>query len=616
MKGIFIVLAICWSQLVSAQPAYFGGGNSTNVTVTASSSFQDPNWPKSAIPQNTVNAQGMLAAYFNAARFLHQTTLGFDSTHVLEVLNLGFTGWINDQFNKPIEKMLPRTLNIFDIIADTLTSQGLGSEIGRRPGWKEFNYAWWDVNMQNNDLLRQRVAAALSEILVISRNSDLEGYGDGLASFYDILLEHAFGNYRDLLYDVTLHPAMGFYLSHLDNPKTDESTGTHPDENYAREVMQLFSIGLYQLNIDGTRVVQNGSEVPTYDNDDISEFAKVFTGLGVGDLKHDIAMYNDTAAFGIGIYEADMTVPMRMYDVDDPGTSWRDEDQHEEGPKYLLNNFTVPDGQTGLEDINDAIDNLFNHSNVGPFLAYRLIQRLVKSNPTPAYVQRVASAFNGTGPYGTVRGDMKSVVKAILLDTEARDASWQLDDMNGKLKEPLIRYTHFARAVEKYNANGFYWNIGYGFYEDTKQAILASPSVFNFFLPDDTPNGDIADQGLVAPEFKIHDSRTSVGFANNVYVWAASWGRIMGTWEGEIMTHTDVDWVIDDLLELAKDSESYINWLDKHLHSGLMSDRTRGILRNALNSFKSTVSWHNYQENRVRMGLHLALMAPEYSIMR
>jgi hypothetical protein len=215
-----------------------------------------------------------------------------------------------------------------------------------------------------------------------------------------------------------------------------------------------------------------------------------------------------------------------------------------------------------------------------------------------------------------VRGDLKSVIKAILLDAEARDASWQLDDVNGKLKEPIIRYTHFARSVEKYNANGFYWNIGYSFYEDTKQAPLASPSVFNFFLPDDTPNGDIADQGLVAPEFKIHDSRTSVGFANNVYVWAASWGRIMGTWEGDIMDHTDVDWVIDDLLVLAKDSESYINWLDKHLLSGLMSDRTRSILRTALNSFKSTVSWHNYQENRVRMGLHLALMAPEYSVMR
>ena len=623
MRELFTVLAVlCFEILWSQIPPFYGGGNDQNITVSSSSNYQDPSWSKLASAQNTVNDQGMLAPYFDASRFLHQATLGFDSTHVQRVLDLGINGWIDDQFSTPPEYILPRTQQIFDIIADTLTAVGYASEIERRPTWRHFNYAWWDINMQNNDLLRQRVAAALSEILVISRNSDLSGYGDGLASYYDVLLEHAFGNYRDLLFDITMHPCMGFYLSHLDNPKTDLTTGTHPDENFAREIMQLFSIGLYKLNIDGSRMMVNGEEVATYDNNDIAEFAKVFTGLGVGDLKHDIAMYNDTAAFGIGLYEADVTVPMRMYETDNPATTWRDEDQHEDGPKYLLNNTTVPGGQTGMEDINDAIDNLFNHANVGPFIAYRLIQRLVKSNPSPTYIQNVAQAFNGIGPYGTTRGDMKSVIKAILLDTEARSSSFQLSDVNGKLKEPLIKYTHFARAVEKYNANGFYWNIGYSFYEDTKQAILASPSVFNFFLPDDTPNGPIADQGLVAPEFKIHDSRTSVGFANNVYVWAQSWGQIMGTWEGSVhnqtplMNHTEVEWVIDDLKVLARDAEAYINWLDKHLLSGMMTDKTRRIVRRALNSYKSTVSWHNYEENRVRMGLHLALIAPEYSIIR
>ncbi len=624
MTRILLAWSLCVSHFIHAQvPAYFGGGNSTNVTVTASSSFQDPNWPKAALPQNTVNSQGMLAPYFDAARFLHQASMGFDSADVQKVINLGIAGWINDQFGKPFTQeglLLTETRNVFDILADSLTAMGYASAIPRRPTWKHFNYAWWQVNTFTDNLLRHRIACALSEILVISRNSDLSEYGDGLASYYDLLLTHAFGNYRDLLYDVALHPSMGFYLSHLDNPKTNLTTGTHPDENFAREFMQLFTIGLYELNLDGSHKMTGGMEIPTYDNNDIGEFAKVFTGLGIGDVVPELLdpnnMYDDTAYFGMGIWKGDMTVPMQMYETDNPGTSWRDEDQHEDGPKYLLNGFVVPAGQPGLEDINDAVDNLFNHPNVGPFIGYRLIQRLVKSNPSPAYVQRVATAFNGSGPYGTSRGDMKSVIKAILLDEEARAASYQLDDTNGRLKEPLFRYTHFVKTIDKYNPNGFFWNINYNFYQDTKQDILASPSVFNFFLPDDTPNGEIHDQGLVAPEFKLHDTRTSAGYMNSAYRWSQSWGDLMHTWEGEIMNHTEVNWVIDDLLTLAKDSEALINWYDKHLLSGLMTDKTRTIMRTALNSFESTISWHNHQENRVRMGLYLALIAPEYSVMR
>lgn len=598
---------------------YYGGGNATGVTVTASSSYQESSWPTAAGPANTVSDQGMLAPYFDAARFLGQASIGFDSNHVYQVMSMGFESWIDDQFSKPTSNILPKTEQIFAILADTLTSQGMASEIPRRPTWKHFNYAWWETNMFSDDLLRHKVACALSEILVISRNSDLSQYGDGLASYYDLLLLHSFGNYRDLLYDVTLHPCMGFYLSHLNNPKTDLVTNTHPDENYAREIMQLFSIGLYMLDNTGIRQLDgNGQEIPTYDNDDIHEFAKVFTGLGIGDVIPELLdpnnMYDDTASFGMGLWKANVTVPMRMYETDNPATTWRDEDQHEDGEKHLLNGFTVPDGQSGLQDISDAIDNLFNHQNVGPFIAYRLIQRLVKSNPSPAYVGRVADAFDGDGPYGTIRGDMKSVIKAILLDVEAREESYQLIDANAKLKEPLFRYTHFARVADKYNANGFYWNIGSGFYDDTRQAILASPSVFNFFLPDDTPNGEIEAQGLVAPEYKLHDSRTSIGYMNNVYRWAAYWGDIMNTWEGDIMTHSRVYWQINDLIPLVDDPEIYINWLDKNLLSGTMTDKTRKIIRSAFNSFDPTVPWHDYQENRVRMGLYLALVAPEYSV--
>jgi len=624
MTRVILVFCALYGWVLTAQnPAYLGGGNSNGVTVTASSTYKDTNWPKTSAAGNTVNAQGMLAPYFDAARFLHQATIGFDSSEVEEVLNWGVAGWLNVQFSKPFtsaDHMLTATRNVFDILADSLTAMGYASEIPRRPTWKHFNYAWWQTNMFTNHSLRHRVACALAEIMVISRNSDLSEYGDGLASYYDIFLKHAFGNYRDILYDVSLHPSMGHYLSHMDNPKTDLENGTHPDENYAREVMQLFSIGLYELNPDGSRKQSGGADIPTYDNGDISEFAKVFTGLGIGDVVPELLdpdnMYDDTAYFGMGIWKGDMTVPMRMYDTDDPNTTWRDEDQHEDGAKYLLNGLVVPAGQTGLEDIDDAIDNLFNHPNVGPFIGYRLIQRLVKSNPSPAYINRVATAFNGSGPYGTTRGDMKSVLKAIFRDPEAREVSYQMDETNSRLTEPIFRYTHFVKSVDKYNPNGFYWNINYNFYEDTKQDILASPSVFNFFLPDDTPNGEIHDLGLVAPEFKLHDSRSSTGYMNNVYRWSQSWGDLMHTWEGDIMENTEVNWVIDDLFNLAKDTEALINWYDKHLLSGRMSDKTRRIMRRALNTYEATVPWHNYQENRVRMGLYLALIAPEYSILR
>ncbi|MDH3649483.1 MAG: DUF1800 domain-containing protein [Saprospiraceae bacterium] len=605
---------------MAQNPAYFGGGGDSNVVVTSSPVFHDTIWPDSALASHTINGRGMLADYFDAARFLTQASIGFEPSHVESVLSLGFEGWIDDQFAKPVENVLPKTESIFDMLADSLTAAGMSAEIPRRPTWKHFNYAWWEINTMNEDLLRHKVAATLSEILVVSRLSELGEYGDGLAGYYDVLLDQAFGNYRDLMYDVTLHTCMGFYLSHLNNPKTIDSIGQHPDENYARELMQLLTIGLYELNLDGTRKTNGGEDIPTYDNVDINQFAKVLTGLGIGDVIPELLdpnnSYDDTAHFGMGLWKANVVVPMRMYENDNPNTTWVDEDQHEDGQKFLLNGFVVPDGQQGLDDINDALDNLFNHDNIGPFIAYRLIQRLVKSNPSPPYVSRVAQAFNGTGQFGTIRGDMKSVIKAILLDEEAREASYQLSDIHSKLKEPLFRYTQFSRAVEKANPNNFYWNIGYSFFEDTRQAILASPSVFNFFLPDDVPNGEINDMGLVAPEFKIHDSRTSVGYMNNVYRWTQSWGEIMGTWEGDIMNNTEVTWVIDDLLGIVHDSEIYINWLDQYLLGGQMTDKTRMVLRNALNSFDPNIEWHDYQENRVRLGMYLALIAPEYSIMR
>ena len=256
--------------------------------------------------------------------------------------------------------------------------------------------AWWKTVMTAPDQVQQRVAFAFSEIFVITSADVFDNWPHAVANYNDMLLKNTTGNFRDLLFDVATHPSMGVVLSHLNNRKYDAERNTYPDENFAREVMQLFSIGLFELNLDGTPMLDDdGNLIPGYDNDDIHELAKVFTGLSYG---------GPEAYFGKR-YPPHFQSRMRMF-----------QDQHEPGEKHLLNGFVIPAGQDGIDDVNDAIDNLFNHPNVGPFIGKQLIQRLVTSNPSPAYVERVARAFNGdTHPFG-LRGDMKTVIKAVLLD--------------------------------------------------------------------------------------------------------------------------------------------------------------------------------------------------------
>lgn len=586
---------------VSGQ-TYVGAGIHNGITVSSSSNHQDHRWSETAAAVNTLNGSGMDDARFEAARFLQQATIGFTQSHIDDVISLGKETWIENQFSLPESKVLDQLNVVFATIIDSL--EKYNESIPRRPNWKHFSYAWWQVNMINEDLLRHKVACALAEILVVSRNSDLSGYGDALASYYDVLLGHAFGNYRDLLFDVSLHPTMGYYLSHANNPKSDTLIGRFPDENYARELKQLMTIGLFELNTDGSRKQLNGTDIPTYDNDDIIEYAKIFTGLSYGAI-HPAS--NKTLKFGLNKYEADMTVPMIMYDVDDPATNRIDEDQHEDGIKTLLGGVIVPAGQSGMQDINDAVDNLFNHPNVGPFIAYRLIQRLAKSNPTPAYIQRVAQVFNDDGQ--GVRGNMQALIKAILMDVEAQSCNYRTIDDHSRLKEPMFRYTQFVRAVDKTAPSSFYWNDGKGFSNDAGQEILASPSVFNFFLPNDAPNGEIEDRGLVAPEFRLHDTKFSVGYINEVLEWTYN-GRLMRISEKNF-TH-NIEWNIDSLLVIAEDIEAFINWIDLNITHGRLSDMTRSLIRDAL--LKYSAAGSSYLENRVRMGMYIALISPDYNI--
>lgn len=580
---------------VPAQKIILGGGHHQGIKVTTSHNYQALNWDSVASGIKTINGSGLDGPALEASRFLAHATLGSNLDDIYAVKQLGMERWIDEQVKLNPSYILPETRNIFDtLLRIYLEKGGDPEEAPSEPYWNVFNYAWWQQVVTGEDKLRQRVALALSELLVISINSDLGSYGFGLASYYDIFVKNAFANYKDILREVTLHPCMGFYLSHLDNPKTNEEENIHPDENYAREIMQLFTVGLYELNRDGSRKKDAGGKfIPTYDQDDIRELAKIFTGLGASAIKPN--MYLEEPEFGIGIYLNDLTKPMKMY-----------EDWHEPGAKTILGNQVIPAGNSGMHDIDAALDVLFKHPNVGPFIARHFIQRLVSSNPSAGYIDRVAAAFNNNG--SGVRGDLKAVIKAVLLDSEARSCATINNPIAGMLREPIVRYTHFAQAMPLEQYFNRYWNIGYDYWERAGQSPLASPTVFNFFLPDFQPIGPIASQGLVAPEFQIHNTKTSVGYINQVNNWSV-WDNVLYTWE----EGNPPAWlVLDKLLPLARDPEVLLNRLDMLFTHGQLSDRTRGIIKSAI----EPLVWGDYREERVRLALYLIMISPDFAILK
>lgn len=475
-----------------------------------------------------------------AAQFLSRATFG-PQIEQIEALaqRMGQIGtrraceeWIDQQMALP--ENLHRPLVVDMIAGDNLTTQTDGAYIQR------YRYhAWWHCAIAGEDQLRQRVAWALSQILVTSQDgagfNDInpghhsgEGRWLGPTNYYDLMVRHAFGNYRDLLEDVTYHPVMGIYLSHLRNRKTNEALNRYPDENYAREIMQLFTIGLYELHSDGRLKTDTaGNLIPTYDNETIKEFAKVFTGLAF--KPHPNA--NGTGRFNWG---NDLEEPMEMFNF-----------EHEPGYKTLLGGEVVgndpndyPDGNA---DISAALDNLMAHDNVGPFIARRLIQRMVKSNPSRGYIRRVARKFNNNGQ--GIKGDLAAVVKAVLLDPEA----WSGQRLIGRTKpnrvevvvrgtdystlsEPVIRYTRLLRGVHATSAHHSGRAMLMSQDYNWTQEPYRSPTVFNFYLPDYQPPGSILGYSpsrripngfLSAPEFQIKTPVTSNRLAGR-YIWDIS----------------------------------------------------------------------------------------------
>lgn len=587
----FLFVSIFFTPILIGQTYldYVGAGHNDGLVVTSSDATSGA---------STVNGQGVMVDTFGAARFLAQATLGANYAEIQRTANLGVTTWLEEQFTLPIDSVQTVHDSLKQIFADSAMVYEGVQKVLAPATFKQF--AWWQTVMTANSQLRHRVTVALSEIFVVSDVSDLVLFPRAFANYYDMLQNNAFGNFRDLLEDVSLHPVMGFYLTHINNPKSDVSINRFPDENYARELMQLFTIGLYELNNDGSRKTDgNGQFIPTFDNTDITELAKIFTGLS----------FDDNRPFGASLdfALAEYYKPMRMYEA-----------QHEQGQKVILKNTIIPNGQAGMKDVEDALDVLFNHPNIGPFFGKFMIQRLVKSNPSPAYIDRVATAFNNNGQ--GVRGDMKAVIKAILLDPEARDCAFRADPKHGMLKEPIIRYVQMMRTFNAASPNGSYYNLTQDFNRLIGQRVLSSPSVFNFFQSDHQPLGVLRENNLVAPEFQLLNSNSVINFHNEAaFTWWARKNPMIeeslyknGSHAASDRTNGNVQLEYATELSLMNDMDALLDRLDLLLTHGDLSQNTKDIIKDTLTSIGNSQS----AERKFFVIIELIIASPEYNILR
>ena len=547
-----------------------------------------------------------------ASRFLAQASYGSNPKDIKALTGRTANEWIEAQFLRPPFSLLN---------AMRYWRQRRGPEGNKKVSeLEDAHNAWWVSTIQQ-DQLRQRVAFALSQIFVVSSAGVVGEYPKGLVSYYDTLVRGAFGNFRQLLQDVTMHPMMGMYLTYIGNRKERfDSTGKitqAPDENYAREVMQLFTIGLEQLNLDGTaKKDAGGNPIPTYSNDDVIGLARVFTGLSWngGQLTHECFVRAGNCAANTNARE---TRPMVAYDQ-----------YHSTLEKRFLGT-TIAEGQSStMADLKLALDTLFDHPNVGPFIGRQLIQRLVTSNPSPAYVRRVASAFNDNGQ--GVRGDMKAVIRAVLLDEEARGDNARKQPSFGRIREPVLRFTHLMRALEASSRTG-YWGIGRTDVPgNLNQTAMRAPSVFNFYRPGYSPAGTpVARAGLVAPEMQITQESSVAGYADYLdrFVGGTSI-YIVGL--GDMIPHPDgerhsggqareIKFNLEPLIAKAKDVDQLLDEINVLFLNGQMQSDTRTIIHRAVSEAvpkRNNDDMRRVYRERVSLALYLALLSTDYLVLK
>ncbi len=464
-------------MLLSAMAACGGGGSSGPAPTPA---------PPTSTPPPTTPPPPSAA---NSARLLDQATFGITASDVAHVQTVGVDAYLTEQFAATASQYTgfsytPHTAPL-SCGNDGISPLDAASICARD------KYSLFQVQRQffthalsDPDQLRQRVAFALSQIFVTSGIEIYEAYG--MANYQNVLMRDAFANYRALLQDVTLSPVMGHYLDMANNDKTNAAAGTSPNENYGREVLQLFSIGLYELNADGSQKLDgSGAPIPSYDQDVVEGFSSVFTGWTYPPLTGATTKWTNP--------------------IDFDGVMVSFADHHEPGAKLLLDGYTLPAGQTPEQDLKMALDDIFNHPNAGPFIGSRLIQHLVTSNPSPAYVARVSAVFadNGSG----VRGDLGAVVKAILTDTEARGDTPVASNF-GHLREPALFVTALMRSLGG-QSDGVLLRSAVGAME---QPIYTPQSVFNFY----PPGFVLPNTQTLAPEFGIDDAASLLARQNLV----------------------------------------------------------------------------------------------------
>lgn len=513
-----------------------------------------------------------------ASRFLVSATFGPTQADIDHLTRIGYSAWFREQFALP-STTIASTLPLDAEYNDTLDG-------------------WWTSAVYGRDQLRQRAAFALSQIFVISAEGSLFNRGQAMAAYMDILQRGAFAHYEELLTDITYSPAMGIYLTYIGNRKASPDGRSVPDENYAREILQLFSIGLVELNPDGSpRLDQQGRSIETFDNMDVTELAKVFTGLWWAEREFRRDQNDVTPLVELQ--------PMVMSEAD-----------HASEQKQFLD-LTIPAGASGEESIALTMAHLADHPNTAPFISRQLIQRFVTSNPSPAYVARVAAAFDAGiyvlpdgGPVGDgQRGDMRAVLAAILLDEEALDLDNRADPQFGKLREPVVMFAHWARVFRTNSADGSQWRTTRQLYRPDRlnQQPYRAPSVFNFYRPGYVaPGSQTAAAGLVAPELQITHSNSIVGFVNFMDTLVRRTPDNVG----------DAPVFIPDYSRetpIASDPEALVDRLDLVLTSNRMRPSTRQRILDAM-AFVDASDPDVLATRRVQIAVLMTVTSPEFMV--
>jgi uncharacterized protein (DUF1800 family) len=592
---------ILFSSLICAQAPiyenYLGAGNAQGIVVSTSSDLSQNGWQRSASGVRTLDGGGLDARMMEASRFLAQAGNGGNLSEIQTLSeSLDFEGWIDWQAELPKYSILDATYDALET-ARSIAGQSGGNPNAMALHPKHFHAGLWQSMLHQPDILRHKVALALSEIMVISTTSDIGSNADAYAHYYDVLRKHAFGNFKELLFEVSIHPAMGVYLTHFRNAKTSTENNTFPDENYAREIMQLFTIGLYELNIDGNwKLDNNGDPIAAYGQNDIRALAQVFTGLGAGGVNEEALADNRPVDWTVRRAALSYQHFMQMY-----------EEEHEPGIKVVLGHSIA--AGSGMEEIELAIEMLTNHPNTPPFFCKKLIQLLVSSNPSPAYISDVAKVFvdNGSGE----RGDMLAVIKAILLHDEARTCEAQNMPTHGRLRAPAQRYLHFAKSIQLDLYQSLSWPHQGLFQSSTGHMPFSSPSVFNFYLPDFQANGPIADAGLLSPEFEVHNSTTAIGFFNEL----DGWTRTKKIFKSEdLPAFASVDYAA--YFPASTDPDVILNHLDIMLTHGRLKESTRAAIKQAFNAYNPNQTIAIPIEDRLDMAIFLTMLSADYAILK